>query len=103
MLPLLHSPAAISPATGIYGDSSAGGSFGIELRQAGLDVLSVTGKAPELSVLFIDEDETCIMPFPDLKGKTCLETEGIVKERLGTHGVKIVTIGVGGENMVKFA
>jgi aldehyde:ferredoxin oxidoreductase len=94
---------AISPATGIYGDSSAGGSFGIELRQAGLDVLSVTGMAPELSILFIDEDEACIIPFPDLKGKTCLETEGIVKERLGTHGVKIVTIGVGGENMVKFA
>ena len=29
---------AISPATGIYGDSSAGGSFGIELRQAGLNL-----------------------------------------------------------------
>ena len=28
---------AISPATGIYGDSSMGGGFGVELRQAGVD------------------------------------------------------------------
>jgi len=94
---------AISPATGIYGDSSAGGNVGIELRQAGLDVLSVTGKAPELSIIFIDENETSIIPFPDLKGKSCLETEGIIKEYLGTHSIKVIAIGVGGENMVKFA
>ncbi len=36
----------ISPATGVYGDSSMGGSFGIELRQAGVDVLDITGRAP---------------------------------------------------------
>ena len=41
----------ISPATGVYGDSSMGGSFGVELRQTGIDVLSITGRAEELSVL----------------------------------------------------
>lgn len=94
---------AISPATGVYGDSSIGGSFGVELRQTGLDVLSITGKAPELSLLFIDEEETRIIPFPELKGKSCLETEGMIKEYLGTHGVKVTAIGVGGENLVRFA
>jgi aldehyde:ferredoxin oxidoreductase len=94
---------AISPATGIYGDSSIGGGLGVELRQAGLDVLSVTGKAPELSILIIDDDDARIVPFPQLKGKTCLETEGMIKDYLGTHSVKVVAIGVGGENMVKFA
>jgi len=94
---------AISPATGLYGDSSIGGGFGIELRQAGIDILSITGRAPELSVLFIDNSETTILPMPELKGKSCLEAEGIIKERLGTHAVHVATIGMGGENLVRFA
>ncbi|MFP3879431.1 MAG: aldehyde ferredoxin oxidoreductase family protein [Dehalococcoidia bacterium] len=94
---------AISPATGLYGDSSMGGGFGTELRQTGIDVLSVEGKAPELSVLFVDSGETTILAMPELKGKSCLETEGLIKERLGTHAVHIATIGLGGENVVRFA
>ena len=94
---------AISPATGIYGDSSMGGTFGIELRQTGIDVLSVTGRAPELSFLFVDNDETTIVPMPELKGTTCLEAEGLIKDRLGTHGVSVAAIGVAGENLVHFA
>jgi aldehyde:ferredoxin oxidoreductase len=39
----------------------------------------------------------------NLKGKSNLETEGIIKEYLGTHEVNIATIGIAGENMVKFA
>jgi len=98
-----NSFVAISPATGIYGDSSMGGSFGIELRQTGIDALSITGRAKELSFLFIDEDETTIVPMPALKGKTCLEAEGLIKARLGTHEVRVAAIGVGGENLVRFA
>jgi len=94
---------AISPATGVYGDSSVGGGFGIELRQTGIDVLSVTGEAPELSVLFIDNSKVTIIPIPELKGKSCLETEGIIRERLDTPTAHIATIGPAGENMVKFA
>ena len=94
---------AISPATGLYGDSSVGGGFGIELRQTGIDVLSITGEAPELSVLFIDNGKTTIIPMPELKGKSCLEAEGIIRERLDTPTAHIATIGPAGENMVKFA
>ena len=98
-----NSFVAISPATGLYCDSSIGGGFGVEIRQAGIDVLSITGKAPELSFLFIDNGETMIIPMPEPKGKSCLEAEGLIKERLGTHSVHVATIGVAGENMVKFA
>ncbi|MCW7077415.1 MAG: aldehyde ferredoxin oxidoreductase family protein [Candidatus Syntrophoarchaeum sp.] len=94
---------AISPATGMYGDSSAGGSFGVELRQCGIDVLSITGRASELSILFIDNGETEIIPMPELEGKTCLETEGVILERLGTHTVHVAAIGIAGENLVSFA
>jgi aldehyde:ferredoxin oxidoreductase len=98
-----NSFVAISPATGLYGDSSMGGAFGIELRQTGIDMLSISGRAPELSVLFIDNAETTILPMPELKGKSCLEAEGMIKERLGTHAVHVAAIGLAGENLVKFA
>ena len=98
-----NSFVAISPATGLYGDSSVGGGFGVELRQTGIDALSITGRAPELSILFIDNSETTILPMPELKGKSCLEAEGMIKERLGTYTVHVATIGVAGENKVKFA
>ena len=94
---------SLSPLTGLYGDSSAGGGFGVELRQTGIDVLSIGGRAPELTVLFIDNGETKIILMPELAGKSCLETEGIIQERLGTHNVHVATIGVAGENMVRFA
>jgi len=93
----------ISPATGLYGDSSIGGGFGVELRQSGIDVLSITGKAPELSVLFIDNHDTQIIPMPELKGKTSLEAEGIIREKLDVQLAHIATIGPAGENLVKFA
>ncbi len=98
-----NSFVSISPATGIYGDSSMGGSFGVELRQAGIDVLSITGRAPELAVLSIESDQARILPMPELKGKTCLQAEGMIKERLGTQAAHIAAIGVAGENLVGFA
>jgi aldehyde:ferredoxin oxidoreductase len=94
---------AISPATGLYGDSSIGGSFGVELRQTGADVLSITGRAQQLSIIFVDNNKTMVIPMPELEGKSCLEAEGMIKERLGTYAVHVAVIGVAGENMVRFA
>jgi len=98
-----NSFAAITPGTGLYGDSSMGGSFGVELRQAGIDLLSITGRAPQLSILFIDNGSASIIPMPELKRRTSLEAEGIIEERLGTRSVCIATIGPAGENLVRFA
>ncbi|MGD0897737.1 MAG: aldehyde ferredoxin oxidoreductase family protein [Thermoguttaceae bacterium] len=94
---------SISPATGVYGDSSIGGTLGVELRQAGIDALGITGRAAQLSILWIDEDETSILAMPELAGKTCLEAEGMIKERFGTHDIKVAVIGPAGENLVRFA
>lgn len=94
---------SISPATGIYGDSSIGGSFGVELRQAGYDALAIKGKAEKLSYLWIDDDEVSVVANEHLKGKGCLETEGIIKNELKDNHVSIASIGVAGENLVRFA
>ncbi len=94
---------SVSPQTGIYGDSSIGGSLGIELRQAGWDLLTIEGRAAELSILWIDDDQATLLPMPELAGKTSLEAEGLIKERLGTHEVRVAVIGPAGENGVRFA
>ena len=94
---------SISPATGLYGDSSMGGGFGVELRQCGIDALSIHGKADELSIIFIDNSETKIIHMPQLKGKSCLETEGMILEHFGTQSLCISAIGIAGENMVNYA
>jgi len=93
----------ISPATGMYGDSSAGGTFGIELRQTGIDSLSIDGCADELSILFIDNGDTKIIPMPELKGRSCLETEGYILKHFGTQSLHVAAIGIAGENKVNFA
>jgi aldehyde:ferredoxin oxidoreductase len=94
---------SISPATGMYGDSSAGGTFGVELRQTGIDLLSIDGQADVLSILFIDNGDTKIIPMPELKGKSCLETEGYILKHFGTHSLHVAAIGIAGENKVNFA
>jgi len=98
-----NSFASISPATGLFGDSSMGGGFGVELRQAGLDAVTITGRAPQLSYLFIDNDQIKIVPCPELAGKGNLETEGRIREKIGDHGVCVASIGPAGENLVRFA
>ncbi|MEI9479247.1 MAG: aldehyde ferredoxin oxidoreductase family protein, partial [Deltaproteobacteria bacterium] len=94
---------SISPETGIYGDSSMGGSFGAELRQAGIDALAITGKAKTLSYLWIDNGTARVIPNEKLKGKGSLETEGLIKEEIRDEHIKVATIGPAGENLVKYA
>jgi aldehyde:ferredoxin oxidoreductase len=94
---------SISPATGIYGDSSMGGSFGVELRQAGYDALAIKGKAHNTSYLWIDDDEVEVVEHEGLKGKGSLEVEGMLKKELKDNHLSIATIGIAGENLVRFA
>lgn len=95
--------ASISPATGLFGDSSMGGGFGVEIRQAGYDAIAIRGCADELSYLFIDDDKIHIVPCPELAGKGNLETEGRIRDQLGDHDVRVASIGAAGENLVRYA
>jgi len=80
-----------------------GGSFCVEVRQAGYDAVVLRGAAPQLSYLWIDEDNVQIVPCPELKGKKCLEAEGAIKGAIGDPCVKIASIGPAGENRVAMA
>ena len=94
---------SLSPQTGIYGDSSMGGNWGVELRQAGYDGLVITGRAKELSYLWIDDDDVRLEPAGRLAGRGALEAAGMIKGEVGDDDVKIAVIGPAGENLVRFA
>ena len=95
--------SCISPATGIYGDSNMGGSFGAELRLAGLDALSIRGRADKLSYLWIDDEIVEVRDAAHLAGCGATQTERILKDDLGGEDVRVTTIGPAGENLVVFA
>jgi len=92
-----------SPLTGVWGESRSGGEWGGTLRKAGYDFLVIEGKAKEPKYVVIRDSKVEIMPAEKLKGKTTSEKSKIVKEDLKDEDFEVVTIGPGGENLVRFA
>ncbi|MGD8505679.1 MAG: aldehyde ferredoxin oxidoreductase family protein [Candidatus Bathyarchaeota archaeon] len=94
--------AAKSPLTGGYGDGNIGSYAAVKMRRAGYDAIVIEGKAENPSLLLVEDETTEILPAEDLWGQGTFETEKKVKQEYGkTAGV--LSIGPGGENLVKFA
>ncbi|HIH72822.1 MAG TPA: aldehyde ferredoxin oxidoreductase family protein, partial [Thermococcaceae archaeon] len=94
--------AAKSPLTGGYGDGNLGTMATVHLRKAGYDALVVEGKAKKPVYIYIEDDNVSILSAEGLWGKTTFETERELKEIHGKN-VGILSIGPGGENLVKYA
>jgi aldehyde:ferredoxin oxidoreductase len=92
-----------SPLTGIFGDSSCGGSWGAELKFAGYDQMIIRGKADKPVYLFIDGEEIQIKDAMDLRGKDTYVTQEMIKKELGDPRIEVACIGPAGEKLVKFA
>jgi len=92
-----------SPVTRLFTDSYYGGFFGQELRSAGYDGLLITGRAPELSILEIDNDQVALKPAADLRGLDTYEVYEQLRPIYPQKDWRIACIGPAGENLVKFA
>jgi len=90
-----------SPLTNTIAESIMGGPSGVELKRAGYDALMIQGKAPFLSYLMINDDKVEIKDGRDLQGKSARETTDLLQKKEGK--VKVASIGVGGENLVRYA
>jgi aldehyde:ferredoxin oxidoreductase len=88
-----------SPATGGVGEAKAHGFFGPDLKRSGYDAVIITGKAPKLSYLWIDDDKVQIMDGEFLKGATVGETDMKLREELGDFYIRVSAIGEAGEKM----
>ena len=94
--------ASKSPLTGGYGDGNIGTYAAVQLRKAGYDALIVEGKAEKPTVLHIKDGLVEFLDAADLWGLSSFEAESRLHSLYG-RSVGIVSIGQGGENLVKFA
>jgi len=98
-----YAVCAKSPLTGVFGEAYAGGFFAHELKYAGFDGIVVSGKAAEPVYLHVRNGKAEIRSAARLRGKETLETETLLREELCDPEYRIVSIGLGGENLVRFA
>ena len=91
-----------SPLTNRINDALASDRFAMELKHAGMDALVVTGRAPQWSVLVIDDGNVRIEDAQHLVGKTAAETETSLRQSHGSS-YRFFGIGPAGEHGVRFA
>jgi aldehyde:ferredoxin oxidoreductase len=93
---------AKSPVTGMLNDSYVGGSFAPEMKFAGYDIIIVTGKAAEPTVVCIKDDVVELRPAAGYWGMKTSEIEAALRADFDADA-KVVSIGPAGENEVAFA
>jgi aldehyde:ferredoxin oxidoreductase len=91
-----------SPLTDRINDSLASSGFAIAGKSCGCDAIVIVGRAPELSVLIIDDGQVRVESAAECAGKTCQETEADLRSRLGAN-FRIASIGPAGEHLVRYA
>ena len=91
-----------SPETGLLGDTNIGGNFGAFMKKTGIDYLFITGTAKEPVYIYLDDKGIEVKDAKDLWGKDTIETNTILKRRYGPSSQSI-SIGIAGENLVRFA
>jgi aldehyde:ferredoxin oxidoreductase len=94
--------AAKSPLTGGYGDGNIGTLAAVQMRKAGYDAIIVKGKSKKPIVLLVQDKQIDFLDAGDLWGLNSFKTESMLRQVYGP-AVGILTIGQGGENLVKFA
>jgi len=98
-----YSVSGISPLTRIWGEGTSGGFFCISLRNSGFDAIVIVGKSKDPIYLYVHEQTIEFKDAIKLWGKDTYETQSIIKTELNNERVRVATIGVGGENLVKYA
>ncbi|MCP5238082.1 MAG: aldehyde ferredoxin oxidoreductase family protein [Zoogloeaceae bacterium] len=91
------------PLTGAIACSNSGGYFGAELKFAGWDMIIFEGKSPKPVYLYLENDKAELRDAGHLWGKTCWETEELIKETHQDPQLRVCSIGRSGENQVLFA
>ncbi len=98
-----HGVAFKSPLTGCIGDCLSGSHFSEMFRRAGWDGIVITGKAPDWTVLLIDDDDVQYLDGNPYVGMGTTKTQEAIREKMGDENVRVSSIGPAGENLVRFA
>jgi aldehyde:ferredoxin oxidoreductase len=92
-----------SPLTGFIADSLSSSHFAVELKRLGIDGLVITGAAASLVYVLIDAGRVAIRAADHLSGRTPNETQAMIRSEVGEPAVWVASIGLAGENRVRFA
>ncbi|KXA94160.1 hypothetical protein AKJ65_05215 [candidate division MSBL1 archaeon SCGC-AAA259E19] len=96
-----HVVVSKSPKTESVSDSYAGGFFAHELANSGYDGVILRGMADSPVYLVIDENGPGLEDAEELWGEETADVDGKLKAR--HDGGRVATIGIAGENLVKFS
>ena len=94
---------ALSPATGLLVSGNGGGLWGAEIKWAGFDAVIIKGRAEAPCYLMISDDRIDILTAEDLWGKDTWDTEQLIQARHGDPQIRVMSIGIAGENRVPMA
>ena len=97
-----YSVLAKSPLTGIWGQANSAGFWGRDLKRSGFDGIIFEGISPNPIYLVTNEGKAELRDAKHLWGKNTSETTRLIKDELGDK-FNVACIGLGGENLVKYA
>ncbi len=92
-----------SPLTGIFGETSVGSSWGLELKRAGFDALIVQGRASRPVFISIRDLVVDVVPAGALWGLDAFDASDGIKRALGESWASVACIGTAGERQVAIA
>lgn len=98
-----YSVCALSPLTGLWGESNAGGFFGPELRFAGYDGIIITGEAANPVWLSIVDGEAKLNEATELWGLDTYATQSQIQALMGESRARVACIGPAGESLARMA
>ena len=98
-----HSIGCKSPLTGGYGESEAGGYWGVELKRAGFDALIVEGASEKPVYLWVHNGDIEIRDAGTLWGLEVADTHNQILAELKDKKVRTALIGPAGEKRISFA
>ena len=96
------SAVARSPLTGAFGESEAGGFWGPELKLAGWEAIVLTGRAADPVYLWIRDDQVEIRDARHLWKRDPEEVQATIRQETNEKLARVLQIGLGAENLVRF-
>ncbi len=91
-----------SPLTGTILNCYAGGFLGAEIKFCGIDGVILEGRAPEWSLVLVEDGRVSFHDAKPVMGKGTVETEAYMKEKFGSEA-RTLSIGRAGEKAVAMA
>jgi aldehyde:ferredoxin oxidoreductase len=99
-----HEICALSPLTGIWGESNSGGFWGAELKFAGYDGIVIRGRSDTPVWLSVTEGQPpAFHDATHLWGLNTYETQQHIRNELNDPKTRVASIGPAGENLVLYA